>query len=42
MNMDDIFSQFGDIFGSAFGGGGGFEAEAEVNAEPKEATYELK
>jgi molecular chaperone DnaJ len=20
MNMDDIFSQFGDIFGSAFGG----------------------
>ena len=25
MNMDDIFSQFGDIFGSAFGGGGGFQ-----------------
>ena len=24
MNMDDIFSQFGDIFGSAFGGGSGF------------------
>ena len=24
MNMDDIFSQFGDIFGSSFGGGGGF------------------
>jgi molecular chaperone DnaJ len=24
MNMDDIFSHFGDIFGSAFGGGGGF------------------
>ena len=26
MNMDDIFSQFGDVFGSAFGGGnfGGF------------------
>ena len=23
MNMDDIFSQFGDIFGGAFGGGGG-------------------
>ena len=22
MNMDDIFSQFGDIFGSAFGSGG--------------------
>ena len=27
MNMDDIFSQFGDIFGSAFGGSfsGGFD-----------------
>jgi len=24
MNMDDIFSQFGDIFGGTFGGGGGF------------------
>ncbi|MDL2222711.1 molecular chaperone DnaJ [Bacteroidales bacterium OttesenSCG-928-M11] len=24
MSMDDIFSQFGDIFGSAFGGFGGF------------------
>ncbi|HRH37832.1 MAG TPA: DnaJ C-terminal domain-containing protein, partial [Flavobacteriales bacterium] len=24
MNMEDIFSQFGDIFGDAFGGGGGF------------------
>ena len=24
MNMDDIFSQFGDIFGGSFGGGGGF------------------
>jgi molecular chaperone DnaJ len=24
MNMDDIFSQCGDIFGSAFGGGGSF------------------
>jgi molecular chaperone DnaJ len=24
MNMDDIFSQFGDIFGSAFGGGAHF------------------
>ena len=22
MNMEDIFSQFGDVFGSAFGGGG--------------------
>lgn len=24
MNMDDIFSQFGDIFGGGFAGGGGF------------------
>ena len=24
MNMDDIFSQFGDIFGEGFGGGGAF------------------
>ncbi|SHF48378.1 molecular chaperone DnaJ [Salegentibacter echinorum] len=24
MDMDDIFSQFGDIFGGGFGGGGGF------------------
>jgi len=24
MNMEDIFSQFGDIFGGGFGGGGGF------------------
>jgi molecular chaperone DnaJ len=24
MNMDDIFSQFGEIFGGGFGGGGGF------------------
>ena len=24
MNVEDIFSQFGDIFGGAFGGGGGF------------------
>lgn len=32
MNMDDIFSQFGDIFGSAFGGGsfGGSRGSARV------------
>ncbi|HLA55958.1 MAG TPA: DnaJ domain-containing protein, partial [Flavobacterium sp.] len=30
MNMDDIFSQFGDIFGSAFGGGfGGFGGQQQ-------------
>jgi molecular chaperone DnaJ len=39
MNMDDIFSQFGDIFGSAFGGGGGFEAVVEASVELKEVTY---
>ncbi|MEA3316696.1 MAG: molecular chaperone DnaJ [Bacteroidota bacterium] len=26
MSMDDIFENFGDIFGSAFGGGGGFSS----------------
>ncbi len=26
MNMDDIFSHFGDIFGDIFGGGGGFRS----------------
>lgn len=34
MNMEDIFSQFGDIFGSAFGGGfggfGGFGGQRRV------------
>jgi DnaJ-class molecular chaperone len=42
MNMDDIFSQFGDIFGSAFGGGGGFEAVVEASVELKEVTYQSK
>jgi DnaJ-class molecular chaperone len=39
MNMDDIFSQFGDIFG------GGFvvsEAVAEVLVVLKEVIFELK
>src|SRR5699024_11719375 len=32
MDMDDIFSQFGDIFGSAFGGGfGGFRSEEHTS-----------
>ena len=40
MNMDDIFSQFGDIFGGAFGGG--FSAlAAAANEELKEVIYEL-
>ena len=34
MNMDDIFSQFGDIFGSAFGGGfGGFGAGRQARVK---------
>jgi hypothetical protein len=37
MNMDDIFSQFGDIF-SAFGGGGSWR-QRRRSTELKEATY---
>ncbi|MDG2372402.1 MAG: molecular chaperone DnaJ [Flavobacteriaceae bacterium] len=33
MNMDDIFSQFGDIFGGAFGGfGGGFSQQRSTQS----------
>lgn len=36
MNMDDIFSQFGDIFGSAFGGAfGGFGSRSGGGAAPR-------
>ena len=31
MNMDDIFSQFGDVFGGHFGGGGGRRGGRRVN-----------
>jgi len=31
MNMDDIFSQFGDVFGGHFGGGGGGRGGRRVN-----------
>lgn len=31
MNMDDIFSQFGDVFGGHFGGGGGGRGGKRVN-----------
>ena len=37
MNMDDIFSQFGDIFGSAFGGG--FGADGYPGACGPAAVY---
>ena len=39
MNMDDIFSQFGDIFGSAFGGGfGGFSGFGSTSARRVKGT----
>lgn len=45
MSMDDIFSQFGDIFGSFFGGGGGFRGFGGSSGGgrrhvQKAATYE--
>src|SRR3990172_9167814 len=35
MNMDDIFENFGDIFGSMFGGGGGRQRSRASGPEPK-------
>jgi hypothetical protein len=40
--MDDIFSQFGIFSAVPLVVVADLEAEAEVNAELKEATYELK
>ncbi len=37
MNMDDIFSQFGDIFGDIFGGGGGFGGFSQGNRQARTA-----
>jgi molecular chaperone DnaJ len=47
MNMDDIFSQFGDIFGGAFGGGRISVVVSAVMAGgqrrvPKVVTFVLK
>ena len=44
MNMDDIFSQFGDIFGGAFGGGGGFSGfgVAVANVALKEVILRIR
>lgn len=44
MNMDDIFSQFGDIFGSAFGGGGfsGFGGGGARQARAKGSNLRIK
>ena len=36
MNMDDIFSQFGDIFGGGGGGFGGFGVVVNARLESKE------
>ncbi|TRZ43720.1 molecular chaperone DnaJ [Robertkochia solimangrovi] len=43
MNMDDIFSQFGDIFGSAFGGGfGGFGGFGGGRARVKGSNLRIR
>ena len=44
MNMDDIFSQFGDIFGSAFGGGsfGGFGGSSGGQRRTKGSNLRIK
>lgn len=43
MNMDDIFSQFGDIFGSAFGGGfGGFGGGGGAPRRAKGSNLRIK
>ncbi|MFZ4784615.1 MAG: molecular chaperone DnaJ [Flavobacteriales bacterium] len=44
MNMDDIFSQFGDIFGGAFGGGfgGGFSGGGGGSRRVKGSNLRIK
>lgn len=44
MNMDDIFSQFGDIFGSAFGGGfgGGFSSGGQRRRKGTDMRIRVK
>lgn len=44
MNMDDIFSQFGDIFGNAFGGGfrGGFGGGGHQQRRVKGSNLRIK
>ena len=44
MNMEDIFSQFGDIFGSAFGGGGfgGFGGGGRGRARVKGGNLRIR
>ncbi|MDC1235055.1 molecular chaperone DnaJ [Flavobacteriaceae bacterium] len=43
MNMDDIFSQFGDVFGGAFGGGfGGFGGGGQRSAKGSNLRIRVK
>jgi len=43
MNMDDIFSQFGDVFGGAFGGGfGGFGGGGQRKAKGSNLRIRVK
>ncbi|NVK51498.1 MAG: molecular chaperone DnaJ [Flavobacteriaceae bacterium] len=43
MNMEDIFSQFGDIFGGAFGGGfGGFGGGGQRQARVKGSNMRIR
>tara|TARA_R110001583_G_scaffold21479_1_gene81624 strand:- start:938 stop:2065 length:1128 start_codon:yes stop_codon:yes gene_type:complete len=42
MNMDDIFSQFGDIFGGAFGGSGGFGGQSRGRARVKGSNLRIR
>jgi len=42
MNMDDIFSQFGDIFGGGFGGGSGFGSGGGGQRRTKGSNLRIK
>ncbi|SEB48377.1 molecular chaperone DnaJ [Tenacibaculum sp. MAR_2009_124] len=42
MNMDDIFSQFGDIFGGGFGGFGGFGGGGQRQARVKGSNLRIR
>ncbi len=42
MDMDDIFSQFGDIFGGAFGGRGGFGGGQQRQARVKGSNLRIR
>lgn len=42
MNMDDIFSQFSDIFGGAFGGGGSFSSRGQGRRVAKGSNLRIK